>query len=135
MGVGDDGEAIALREAGIAILEFPTVGPAALGPVEEDAVALQLGGSEVGGIGAYIGGEADGVAPLAGIIKALTVGLDCGVVGDAAFKTADGAVAPKREFYTSDEPGMFESVATPFLGEGLPSGTKHFTTDRYEVTV
>ncbi len=50
-------------------------------------------------------------------------------------KTADGAVAPKREFYTSDEPGMFESVATPFLGEGLPSGTAHFSTDRYEVEI
>ncbi|MDY6338529.1 MAG: glutamate racemase [Saccharofermentans sp.] len=42
---------------------------------------------------------------------------------------------PVREFYTSDEPELFEQVATPFLGEGLPSGTKHFTTDRYEVTV
>lgn len=50
-------------------------------------------------------------------------------------KTADGAGAPKREFYTSDEPGMFESVATPFLGEGLPSGTAHFSTDRYEVEI
>ena len=42
---------------------------------------------------------------------------------------------PVREFYTSDEPELFEQVATPFLGEGLPSGTKHFTTDKYEVTV
>ena len=42
---------------------------------------------------------------------------------------------PVREFYTSDEPDLFETVAAPFLGEGLPSGTKHFTTDRYEVTV
>ena len=42
---------------------------------------------------------------------------------------------PVREFYTSDEPELFEQAATPFLGEGLPSGTKHFTTDRYEVTV
>ncbi|MCR4557731.1 MAG: glutamate racemase [Saccharofermentans sp.] len=40
-----------------------------------------------------------------------------------------------REFYTSDEPGLFEQVAAPFLGEGLPSGTRHFTTDRYEVDV
>ena len=43
--------------------------------------------------------------------------------------------APLREFYTSDEPELFEQVAAPFLGEGLPSGTKHFTTDKYEVTV
>ena len=42
---------------------------------------------------------------------------------------------PVREFYTSDEPGLFEQVAAPFLGEGLPSGTKHFTTDKYEVSV
>ena len=40
-----------------------------------------------------------------------------------------------REFYTSDEPELFEQVAAPFLGEGLPSGTRHFTTDRYEVDV
>ena len=42
---------------------------------------------------------------------------------------------PVREFYISDEPELFEKVAAPFLGEGLPSGTKHFTTDRYEVTI
>ena len=47
----------------------------------------------------------------------------------------EGNSNPVREFYTSDEPELFEQVATPFLGEGLPSGTKHFTTDRYEVTV
>jgi len=49
--------------------------------------------------------------------------------------SAEGNVNPLREFYTSDEPELFEQVATPFLGEGLPSGTRHFTTDRYEVTV
>lgn len=49
--------------------------------------------------------------------------------------TAGYMGTPKREFYTSDEPEMFESVATPFLGEGLPSGTGHFTTDRYEVEI
>ena len=43
--------------------------------------------------------------------------------------------SPVREFYTSDEPDLFEKVAAPFLGEGLPSGTKHFSTDRYEVNV
>ena len=48
---------------------------------------------------------------------------------------SEGNSNPVREFYTSDEPELFEQVATPFLGEGLPSGTKHFTTDRYEVTV
>ena len=42
---------------------------------------------------------------------------------------------PLREFYTSDEPALFEQIAAPFLGEGLPSGTKHFNTDRYEVTI
>lgn len=49
--------------------------------------------------------------------------------------TSGDAGTPKREFFTSDEPEMFESVATPFLGEGLPSGTDHFTTDRYEVEI
>ena len=48
---------------------------------------------------------------------------------------SEGNMSPVREFYTSDEPELFEQVATPFLGEGLPSGTKHFTTDRYEVTL
>lgn len=38
-----------------------------------------------------------------------------------------------KEFYTSDEPELFESVASPFLGSGLPAGTKHFNTDRYEI--
>ncbi len=42
---------------------------------------------------------------------------------------------PVREFYTSDEPELFEQIAAPFLGEGHPSSTKRFTTDRYEVTV
>ena len=50
-------------------------------------------------------------------------------------KTAEGTGAPKREFYTSDEPLMFENVAAPFLGEGLPSGTGHFSTDRYDVEI
>ena len=48
---------------------------------------------------------------------------------------AGSAGKPAREFYTSDEPEMFENVAMPFLGEGLPSGTGHFTTDRYEVEI
>ena len=42
---------------------------------------------------------------------------------------------PAREFYTSDDPELFEKVAAPFLGEGLPSGTKKYTTDKFEVTV
>ncbi len=49
--------------------------------------------------------------------------------------TSEGNNSPVREFYTSDEPELFEQVATPFLGEGLPSGTKHFSTDKYEVTI
>ncbi len=48
---------------------------------------------------------------------------------------SEGNKCPIREFYTSDEPELFEQVAAPFLGEGLPSGTRHFTTDKYEVTV
>ena len=48
---------------------------------------------------------------------------------------SEGNKSPVREFYTSDDPELFEQVATPFLGEGLPSGTKHFSTDKYEVTV
>ena len=48
---------------------------------------------------------------------------------------SEGNKCPVREFYTSDEPDLFEKVAAPFLGEGLPSGTKHFNTDRYEVTI
>ena len=48
---------------------------------------------------------------------------------------SEGNSNPVREFFTSDEPELFEQVAAPFLGEGLPSGTKHFSTDRYEVTV
>ena len=48
---------------------------------------------------------------------------------------SEGNKSPIREFYTSDEPELFEQVAAPFLGEGLPSGTRHFTTDKYEVTV
>ena len=48
---------------------------------------------------------------------------------------SEGNKSPVRELYTSDEPELFEQVAAPFLGEGLPSGTRHFTTDKYEVTV
>ena len=39
-----------------------------------------------------------------------------------------------REFYTSDDASRFESVAAPFLGRGLPKGTKKFTVDRFDVT-
>ncbi|MBO4449366.1 MAG: glutamate racemase [Clostridiales bacterium] len=46
---------------------------------------------------------------------------------------ADSGTAPSKEFYTSDDTSMFESIATPFLGEGLPSGTKKFITDVYKV--
>ena len=47
--------------------------------------------------------------------------------------TSSGATASVKEFYTSDDAAMFESIATPFLGEGLPSGTKQFSTDIYKV--
>lgn len=39
-----------------------------------------------------------------------------------------------REFYTSDDAAMFESVAAPFLGRGLPSGTQTVKVDRYDVS-
>ena len=39
-----------------------------------------------------------------------------------------------REFYTSDDAKRFESVAAPFLGRGLPKGTKKYTVDRFDVT-
>lgn len=45
---------------------------------------------------------------------------------------SDGA-EPVRAFFTSDEPELFEDIASPFLGRGLPAGTKHFDTDRYSV--
>ena len=37
-----------------------------------------------------------------------------------------------REFYTSDDPALFEKVAAPFLGSGLPSGTRHVAVDRFD---
>ena len=36
-------------------------------------------------------------------------------------------------FYTSDDPKIFEQVASPFLGRGLPQGTKHVQVDNYDV--
>ena len=38
-----------------------------------------------------------------------------------------------RAFYTSDDPKLFEQVASPFLGRGLPQGTKHVQVDKYDV--
>ena len=38
---------------------------------------------------------------------------------------------PQHIFYTSDDPQMFENLATPFLGGGRPSGTKRAMTDEY----
>jgi glutamate racemase len=38
-----------------------------------------------------------------------------------------------REFYTSDDAKRFESVAAPFLGRGLPQGTRKVTVDRFDV--
>ena len=57
------------------------------------------------------------------------------LLGSEGIASGENGNDPVREFYTSDEPELFEKVAAPFLGEGLPSGTRHFTTDRYEVTV
>ena len=45
---------------------------------------------------------------------------------------SDGS-AVTREFYTSDDAKRFESVAAPFLGRGLPKGTKKYTVDRFDV--
>ena len=36
-------------------------------------------------------------------------------------------------FYTSDDPKTFEQVASPFLGRGLPQGTKLVQVDNYDV--
>ncbi|MBN1892703.1 MAG: aspartate/glutamate racemase family protein, partial [Clostridiales bacterium] len=36
-----------------------------------------------------------------------------------------------HQFFTSDDPVMFEQQAMPFLGGGRPSGTKHVTTDSF----
>lgn len=38
-----------------------------------------------------------------------------------------------RHFYTSDDPELFEKVASPFLGRGLPKGTRNVQVDRYNV--
>lgn len=37
-----------------------------------------------------------------------------------------------RAFYTSDDPKLFEKVAAPFLGRGLPQGTKRVQVDKYD---
>ena len=47
--------------------------------------------------------------------------------------SSDGS-SVTREFYTSDDADMFENVAAPFLGRGLPSGTRTVTVDRYDVS-
>jgi len=39
-----------------------------------------------------------------------------------------------RRFYTSDDPAMFEKIAAPFLGSGLPAGTRMVQVDHYDVT-
>lgn len=57
------------------------------------------------------------------------------ILNKESIASEENSSKPLREFYTSDEPELFEQVAMPFLGEGLPSGTKHFSTDRYEVTI
>ena len=45
---------------------------------------------------------------------------------------SDGSTVT-REFYTSDDAKRFESVAAPFLGRGLPQGTRKVTVDRFDV--
>ncbi len=57
-----------------------------------------------------------------------------GVVKDILEK--DGLMAdsePTHLFYTSDDPKIFEQVASPFLGRGLPQGTRHVQVDNYDV--
>lgn len=44
---------------------------------------------------------------------------------------SDGA-SVSRSFYTSDDPELFEQVASPFLGRGLPKGTKRVQVDKYD---
>lgn len=43
----------------------------------------------------------------------------------------DGSTLPTYQFYTSDDPHMFENMATPFLGGGRPSGTCYVSTDSF----
>ena len=38
---------------------------------------------------------------------------------------------PEQHFYTSDDPEMFENLASSFLGGGRPSGTKRVNTEVY----
>lgn len=38
---------------------------------------------------------------------------------------------PVQRFYTSDDPEMFENLASSFLGGGRPSGTKRVNTESY----
>ena len=52
-----------------------------------------------------------------------------------ALNSPGNFTASKLAWVKRNEPELFEQVAAPFLGEGLPSGTKHFSTDKYEVTV
>lgn len=69
-------------------------------------------------------------------VKLINTGVAvAGTVQDILDKNAIASdeTDPVRKFYTSDDPAMFEQVASPFLGQGLPSGTLHVTTDRYEV--
>ena len=40
-----------------------------------------------------------------------------------------------RAFYTSDDPKLFEKVAAPFLGRGLPQGTKRVQVDKYDTGI
>ena len=92
MGVGLNDKACTLVESRISIFDFPPRSTASLSPVEDYAVALQVGIGEVGDIGTEVGGEGNGVAPLAGIVYILTRSLNSGVVDHIGIKTGNGFV-------------------------------------------
>ena len=46
----------------------------------------------------------------------------------------DSTVDGTHVFYTSDDEQLFENVAAPFLGKGLPKGTRKVTVDGYDVS-
>lgn len=58
------------------------------------------------------------------------------VIADKLINTstsADGTMVTK-EFYTSDDEKLFENLASPFLGGGIPSGAQFTSTDRFDIT-
>ena len=94
MVVGENRDAVALREACGTVLDFPLshfgIAVLAVGlPVEYHTVALQVGIGEAVRGGAYGCGEADGVAPFGGAVVGRALGLDRGVVGQSRGKPSD----------------------------------------------